>query len=75
MLSSSQPLWRPDSSSLASGEPGAVHVFRSVLELNQAIRDYLDAHNADPKPFRWTASANTIIGKHQRGKHLPESLH
>jgi putative transposase len=24
MLSSSQPLWRPDSSSLPSGEPGAV---------------------------------------------------
>ena len=50
-------------------------VFRSVIELNQAIRDYLDAHNADPKPFRWTAPADTIIGKHQRGKHLLESLH
>jgi transposase len=50
-------------------------VFRSVIELNQAIRDYLNAHNADPKPFRWTASADTIIGKHQRGKRLLESLH
>jgi transposase len=30
-------------------------VFRSIIELNQAIRDYLDAHNADPNPFRWTA--------------------
>src|SRR6516162_7308081 len=26
-------------------------VFRSVIELSQAISDYLDAHNADPKPF------------------------
>jgi hypothetical protein len=42
-------------------------VFRSVIELNQAIRAYLDAHNADPKPFRSTAPADTIIGKHQRG--------
>uniref|UniRef100_UPI003564C025 IS630 family transposase n=1 Tax=Falsiroseomonas sp. TaxID=2870721 RepID=UPI003564C025 len=50
-------------------------VFRSVIELNQAIRDYLDAHNADPKPCRWTAPADTIIGKHQRGKRLLESVH
>jgi transposase len=50
-------------------------VFRSVTELNHAIRDYLDAHNANPKPFRWTAPADTIIGKHQRGKRLLESLH
>jgi hypothetical protein len=50
-------------------------VFRSVIELNHAIRDYLDAHNAAPKPFVWTAPADTIIAKHQRGKHLLESLH
>jgi len=50
-------------------------VFRSVIELNQAIRAYLDVHNADPKPFRWTAPADTIISKHQRGKHLLESIH
>jgi transposase len=50
-------------------------VFHSVLDLNHAIRDYLDTHNADPKPFRWTASADTIISKHQRGKRLLESIH
>jgi transposase len=50
-------------------------VFHSVLELNQTIRDYLDGHNADPKPFTWTAPADTIIAKHQRGKHVLESLH
>jgi hypothetical protein len=49
--------------------------FRSVIELNQAIRAYLDAYNADPKPFHWTATADTIIGKRQRGKRLLESLH
>jgi len=49
-------------------------VFRSVIELNRAIRDYLDTHNADLKPFRWTAPADTIIGKHQRGRRLLESL-
>ena len=27
----------------------------------QAIRDYLDAHNEQPKPFRWTKSADEII--------------
>jgi transposase len=50
-------------------------VFHSVLDLNHTIRDYLNAHNADPKPFRWTASADTIIGKHQRGKRMLESIH
>ncbi|GGG42381.1 hypothetical protein GCM10010964_32320 [Caldovatus sediminis] len=50
-------------------------VFRSVIEPSQAIRAYLDAHNADPKPFRWTAPADTILAKHQRGKRLLESLH
>ena len=45
-------------------------VFRSVIDVNRATREYLDAHNADPKPFVWTASADTIIAKHQRGKRL-----
>ena len=49
-------------------------VFRSVSELNRAIRAHLDAHNADPKPFLWTAPADTIIGKHQRAKRPLESL-
>ena len=47
-------------------------VFRSVIELNQASRDHLDAN---PKPFRWTAPADTIIAKHRRGKRLLESHH
>ncbi len=49
-------------------------VFYSVIELSKAITEYLDAHNANPKPFRWTAPADTIIARHQRGKRQLESL-
>lgn len=28
--------------------------FESVDELERAIMDYLDPHNAQPKPFVWT---------------------
>jgi transposase len=38
-------------------------VFRSVGELHQAIAEYIDHHNQAPKPFRWTASADSILGK------------
>jgi transposase len=33
----------------------------SVNELIEAIRDFLDAHNADPTPFVWTKSADEIL--------------
>ncbi len=32
-------------------------IFKSVAELKSAIMDYLDRHNADPKPFVWAKSA------------------
>jgi transposase len=38
-------------------------VFRSVGELQQAIESYIANHNRAPKPFRWTASADAILGK------------
>ena len=38
-------------------------VFRSVLELTNAIDEYLDKHNSDPKPFVWTKTAQTILAK------------
>jgi transposase len=41
-------------------------VFRSVAELKDAIHDYLDRHNADPKPFVWTKSAEVILDKERR---------
>lgn len=34
---------------------------RSVPALEKTIRDYLEIHNEDPKPFRWTKSADEII--------------
>ncbi len=34
---------------------------RSVPVLERAIRDYLKIYNEDPKPFRWTKSADEII--------------
>ncbi len=36
-------------------------VFRSVRELEAAIRDYIEAHNLNPKPFVWTKTADQIL--------------
>jgi transposase len=38
-------------------------VFRSVPALEQAIRDYLDEYNAEPKPFAWVADADSILDR------------
>jgi transposase len=35
--------------------------FRSTRELETAIRQYLDQHNDQPKPFRWTKTADQIL--------------
>lgn len=37
--------------------------FRSVRALEKAITDYLDEHNRNPVPFKWTASADTILSR------------
>ncbi len=50
-------------------------VFHSVVELQMAINDYLEQHNANPKPFVWAASASSIIEKINRGKRALESQH
>ena len=36
-------------------------VFRSVSELETAIRDYINVHNQDPKPFTWMRTADQIL--------------
>ena len=41
-------------------------VFKSVVDLQAAINRYLDAHNADPKPFVWTEPAKDILAKLER---------
>jgi hypothetical protein len=43
-------------------------VFKSVGELEDATLDYLDQHNADPKPFVWTQTAKAILDKEARAK-------
>ncbi len=35
--------------------------FRSTRELESAIRAYIDQHNQQPKPFRWTKTADEIL--------------
>jgi transposase len=37
-------------------------VHRSVEELEAAVLAYLERHNAEPKPFRWTRTADQILG-------------
>jgi len=41
-------------------------VFRSIADLQAAINAYLAEHNASPKPFVWTQSANAILAKLER---------
>ena len=41
-------------------------VHRSTQELEQAIQDYIDTVNDNPKPFRWTKSADDILASIKR---------
>ena len=43
-------------------------VFHSVGDLEAAIEDYIATHNANPKPFVWTAKASDILEKVKRGR-------
>lgn len=43
-------------------------VFRSVEQLEQAITDYIDHHNANPKTFVWTKKAEDILEKVKRAR-------
>jgi hypothetical protein len=50
-------------------------VFTSVQSLIEAIQQYLDAHNADPKLFTWTKDADTILAKIAKCKEALGTLH
>jgi transposase len=41
-------------------------VHRSTLALENAIREFIDAHNVEPKPFVWTKSADAILASVSR---------
>jgi transposase len=43
-------------------------VFRSVAQLEAAIRDYIDHHNLHPQSFVWTAKAEDILKKVRRAR-------
>ncbi len=50
-------------------------VFRSVNELETAIRDFLTLHNEQPKIFKWTKDAETIMAKVIKCKEALVALH
>jgi transposase len=43
-------------------------IFHSVPDLIGAIETYLAAHNENPQPFTWTATADQILEKVRRGR-------
>ena len=48
--------------------------FQSVPDLIAAIEEYLAASNADPKPFVWHASVQSILDKIAKSKAIYETL-
>ncbi len=50
-------------------------VFHSVGDLEAAIKDYLEHHNDNLRPFIWTAPAADILKKVARGRQVLESAH
>jgi hypothetical protein len=50
-------------------------VFRSVVELQAAIKRFLAETNADPRPFRWTKDPGKIIAAVKRGHQVLDSIH
>ncbi len=42
--------------------------FGNVKQLQQAITDYINAHNEDPQAFKWTAKADAILAKVRRAR-------
>jgi transposase len=41
-------------------------VYRSVADLKADIQAFIEQHNAQPKPFRWTKSADDILASIER---------
>ncbi len=49
-------------------------VFKSVKQLIEAIRAYLDEHNEHPRPFVWTAKAEDILEKVRRARTVLDKI-
>jgi transposase len=50
-------------------------VFHSVVDLQAAINRFLEDHNAQSKPFTWTADPDKIIAAVRRGHQALDSIH
>jgi transposase len=48
--------------------------FTSVTDLIAAIEDYIAHHNDNPKPYKWTKTAEEIIEKVRRGRVALQAL-
>ena len=48
---------------------------RSTAELEAAIQRYIETHNREPKPFRWTKSADDILTSIERFCQRTLSVH
>ncbi len=50
-------------------------IFRSINDLQATINRFLAEHNAEPRPFRWTADPDKIITAVRRGGQALDSIH
>lgn len=50
-------------------------MFTSVQALQEAIMDFLEQHNQNPKIFIWTKDAGTIIEKVNKSKEVLGTVH
>jgi transposase len=50
-------------------------IFLSVVDLQAAINRFVIEHNAEPKPFTWTADPDKIIQAVRRGHQVLDSIH
>ncbi len=49
-------------------------VFHSVPDLIESIQEYIDGHNEAPRPYVWTATAESILAKVARGRITLEKI-
>jgi hypothetical protein len=49
-------------------------VFRSIVDLQGAIKRSIEDHNAEPNPFVWTADPDAILENPTRGIRALASL-
>jgi hypothetical protein len=43
-------------------------VFRNVMELEDAIHEWIEQRNQVPKPFTWIAKAQPILASHRQAQ-------